>query len=165
MGPAATRHLATAGEDVVVVGPDEPQDWSQHDGAFASHYDEGRQLELASSEKVLIRLAKDSVRGFQEVEKATGISFFRRHPNLRVGPAGFSDGHYYNWDGIDAVGRDLGVETVHLDDQGLSERFPQFRFESGSHGLVEPSGGVNNPRRMVNAQLRAAEANRATGIN
>jgi glycine/D-amino acid oxidase-like deaminating enzyme len=76
MGAAAARHLATASEDVVVVGPAEPEDWSQHEGAFASHYDEGRQFELASSEKVLVRLAKDSVRGFQEVEKATGISFF-----------------------------------------------------------------------------------------
>ncbi|MEO1913521.1 MAG: FAD-dependent oxidoreductase [Myxococcales bacterium] len=164
MGAAAVRHLATAGEDVVVVGPEEPEDWSQHEGAFASHYDEGRQFELASSEEVLVRLAKDSVRGFQEVEKATGISFFRRHPNLRVGPAGFSDDHYYNWDGIDAVGRELGVETVHLDDQGLSDEFPQFRFESGSRGLVEPNGGVINPRRMVKAQLRAAEANGATVI-
>jgi sarcosine oxidase len=164
MGAAAVRHLATAGEDVVVVGPEEPEDWSQHEGAFASHYDEGRQFELASSEEVLVRLAKDSVRGFQEVEKATGISFFRRHPNLRVGPAGFSDDHYYNWDGIDAVGRELGVETVHLDDQGLSEEFPQFRFESGSRGLLEPNGGVINPRRMVKAQLRAAEANGATVI-
>ncbi len=165
MGAAAARHLATAGEDVVVVGPEEPEDWSQHEGAFASHYDEGRQFELASSEKVLVRLAKDSVRGFQEVEKATGIAFFRRHSNLRVGPAGFSDDHYYNWDGIDAVGREFGVETVHLDDQGLSEKFPQFRFESGSRGLVEPNGGVINPRRMVKAQLRAAEANRATVIS
>ena len=164
MGAAAARHLAAAGEDVVVVGPEEPQDWSQHEGAFASHYDEGRQFELASSEKVLVRLAKDSLRGFQEVEKATGISFFSRHANLRVGPAGFSDDHYYNWDGIDAVGRDLGVETVHLDDQGLAEKFPQFRFDSGSHGLVEPKGGVINPRRMVKAQLRAAQAKGATVI-
>ena len=164
MGAAAARHLATASEDVVVVGPAEPEDWSQHEGAFASHYDEGRQFELASSEKVLVRLAKDSVRGFQEVEKATGISFFRRHSNLRVGPTGFSDDHYYNGDGIDAVGREFGVETVHLDDQGLSEKFPQFQFESGSRGLIEPNGGVINPRRMVKAQLRAAEANRATVI-
>lgn len=91
MGAAAARHLAAAGEDVVVVGPEEPEDGSQHEGAFASHYDEGRQFELASSEKVLVRLAKDSVRGFQELEKSTGISFFRRHPNLRIGPEGFSD--------------------------------------------------------------------------
>lgn len=165
MGSAAARYLAQAGEDVVVVGPEEPEDWNQHEGAFASHYDAGRQFELASSKKALVRLAKDSLRGFQEVEKATGILFFRRHPNLRVGPAGFSDDHYYNWDGIDAVGRDLGVETVHLDDQRLSGKFPQFRFESGSRGLVEPNGGVINPRRMVKAQLRAAQANGATVIS
>ncbi len=165
MGSAAARYLAQAGEDVVVVGPEESEDWNQHEGAFASHYDAGRQFELASSKKALVRLAKDSLRGFQEVEKATGILFFRRHPNLRVGPAGFSDDHYYNWDGIDAVGRDLGVETVHLDDQRLSGTFPQFRFESGSRGLVEPNGGVINPRRMVKAQLRAAQANGATVIS
>lgn len=165
MGAAAARHLAAAGEEVVVVGPEEPENWSQHDGVFASHYDEGRQFELASSEKILVRLAKDSVRGFQEVEKATGIPFFRRHPNLRVGPAGFSDDHYYNWEGIDAVGRELSVETVHLGDQGLSETFPQFCFESGSRGLVEPNGGVINPRRLVKAQLCAAQANGGTVIS
>jgi len=165
MGSAAARYLAAAGEDVVVVGPEEPEDWSQHEGAFASYYDEGRQFELASSEEVLVRLAKDSLPGFQKVEKATGISFFRRHSNLRVGPAGFSDDHYYNWDGIDAVGQKFGVESIHLDDQGLAEKFPQFRFEPDSRGLIEPGGGVINPRRMVKAQLHAAEANGAKLID
>lgn len=165
MGTATARHLSKSAEDVVVVGPEEPSDWSQHQGAFASHYDEGRQFELASSEEVLVQLARASLPGFREVEKVTGISFFQDHPNLRVGPKEFSDDHYYNWDGIQSLTQKLGIETAELDDAGLAKQFPQFRFAPGSRALVEPKGGMINPRQMVKAQLRAAEMNGASVVN
>ena len=37
MGAAAARHLASAEDDVVVIGPEEPEDWSKHEGPFSSH--------------------------------------------------------------------------------------------------------------------------------
>ena len=75
MGAAAARYLSAAAEDVVVIGPEEPEDWSQPKGAFASHYDEGRQFELVGSDEMMVRLAAQSLPGFLEVEKAKNISF------------------------------------------------------------------------------------------
>ena len=42
IGAAAARHLSKMGHDVALIGPDEPADFSRHDGVFGSHYDEGR---------------------------------------------------------------------------------------------------------------------------
>jgi glycine/D-amino acid oxidase-like deaminating enzyme len=165
MGAAAARHLSAAAEDVVVIGPEEPEDWSQQEGAFASHYDEGRQFELVGSEEMMVHLAAQSLPGFLEVEKATGISFYRDHPNLRIGPEDFSDDHYFNWDGMRNVSSAFGVEAIDLDAEALGKKFPQFRFPSGSRALLEPKGGIINPRRMVRAQLQAAEANGASIVN
>jgi len=161
MGAAAARHLSAAAEDVVVVGPEEPSDWAKHEGAFASHYDAGRQLELAGSEKVLCQLAQRSLQGFRDVEQATGVSFLRSHPNLQVAPRSRIDG----WEEVRSVARSLGVETLVLDDAGLAERFPRLRFPPGSLGLLEPAGGIIDPRKMVKAQLRAAQMNGASVLN
>ena len=42
IGAAASRYLSAAGLQVAAVGPSEPANWKTHEGAFASHYDEGR---------------------------------------------------------------------------------------------------------------------------
>jgi sarcosine oxidase len=46
IGAAAARHLATQEDGVAVVGPDEPSDRGNHDGVFASYYDEGRMTRM-----------------------------------------------------------------------------------------------------------------------
>ena len=73
MGSAAARHLAESGEDVLVVGPDEPADAARHDGPFASHYDEGRQAEYAAHSVDLSRLARASTDNYRALETRTKI--------------------------------------------------------------------------------------------
>lgn len=34
IGAAAARHLALMGEEVLLIGPDEPQDYASHPGVF-----------------------------------------------------------------------------------------------------------------------------------
>lgn len=165
MGAAAARHLAAHVENVVVVGPEEPSAEAAHAGAFASHYDEGRQLELATDSRVLAQLASRSLGGFREAEQESGIAFLREHANLRVRDAGYDAEHPFDWGDAVAVARELGAETIELDQAGLAERFPQLRFDSRARALLEPRGGILNPRAMVRAQLRAAELRGATVVN
>jgi glycine/D-amino acid oxidase-like deaminating enzyme len=161
MGSAAARHLAEAGEDVVVIGPEEPVDWEHHRGPFASHYDEGRQAEFAAHNAGISRLSRASAGAFRDLEAKTGIAFYRDYPNLWVMPRGFRT-DYLDLDRCEALAKELGEELVPLDDAGLARRFPELRFPADSRGLLEPRGGLINPRRMVQAQLAAARERGAT---
>jgi len=155
MGAATARHLADAGEDVVLVGPDEPADYARHSGPFASHWDEGRQAEHASHSVDLARLARASTGAYPELERRTGIRFYRDHANLVVAPIGWRS-DYHDFDRALAIARELGEDQFLIDDAGLRERFPGIRFPAGSQGLCEPRGGIINPRDLVRAQLAAA---------
>jgi sarcosine oxidase len=162
MGSAAARHLAAAGEDVLVVGPEEPADGQQVDGALASHYDEARQVEFAGDSKLLCQLSRASVKGLREVERETSIRFYQDNANLRVAyPAYAAEG----WKPARGVARELDVELQDLTDADLAARFPELRFPAGSRGLLEPGGGIINPRAMVRAQLAAAQKYGATVVN
>jgi sarcosine oxidase len=61
MGAAAARYLALAGDEVAVIGPDEPRDWPRHDGVFASHYDEARITRTIDSDPVWALMANRSI--------------------------------------------------------------------------------------------------------
>jgi sarcosine oxidase len=161
MGSAAARHLAEAGEDVLVVGPDEPADPVRHTGPFASHYDEGRQAEYSAHSEDLSRLARASTNSYSELEKRTGISFYRDHPNLIAVPSDWKS-DYLDPDRCLAIAKVLGEKQIPLDDDELRARFPMFRFSPSSRGLLEPHGGIINPRDLVRAQLAAARAAGAT---
>ena len=161
MGSAAARYLAEAGEDVVVVGPEEPADFARHPGPFASHYDEGRQAEFAAHNEGISRLSRASANAFRGLQAKTGVEFYRDHPNLWVMPRGFRT-DYLDLDRCEALAKQLDETLVPLDDAGLAQRFPEFRFPADSRGLLEPRGGLINPRRMVQAQLAAARKAGAT---
>jgi len=161
MGSAAARHLSEAGEDVVVIGPEEPADWEHHPGPFASHYDEGRQAEFAAHNEGISRLSHASAEAFRALQARTGIEFYRDWPNLWVMPRGFRT-DYLDLDRCEALAKQLGVELLPLDDAALAARFPALRFPADSRGLLEPRGGLINPRRMVQAQLAAARKAGAT---
>jgi sarcosine oxidase len=164
MGSAAARHLAEAGEDVVLVGPEEPTDPEQHVGPFASHYDEGRQAEFAAHNVGISRLSRASADAFHGLQKRTGVEFYRDYPNLWVMPRGFRT-DYLDLDRCEALAKELGVELIPLDDAGLAARYPAMRFGPDSRGLLEPRGGLINPRRMVQAQLAAASKSGATLVD
>jgi sarcosine oxidase len=166
-GPAASaaaRHLAEAGETVALVGPEEPAGRVHPEGAFASHYDEGRQAEFAAHNEGISRLSHASAAAFRTLQQRTGIAFYRDHPNLWVMPRGHRT-DYLDLDRCEALAKQLGVELVPLDDAALAARFPEFRFPAGSRGLVEPRGGLINPRQLVRAQLAAARAAGASVVD
>ncbi len=156
MGAAAARHLARQTDGIAVIGPDEPEDRTSHQGVSGSHYDEGRITRTIDPNTDWARLANRSISRYAEIERDSGIQFYSPVGCLVTGPKRGGENDYVG-DVVDAAQR-LGVETDLLDDAGLKAKFPFFSFSSGSEGVYEPRGaGHISPRRLVKAQSLLAE--------
>ena len=163
IGSAALRHLSGAGVKVGLIGPDEPDDWAQHEGVFASHYDQGRITRALDKDEVWGRLAKRSMARYGHIEAASGIRFHEPCGFLHVGPPPPSEDDKLAR--VEAVGRRLGIRFDRLDEAGLQHRFPYLRFPPGYVGLYEQDGaGAINPRALVRAQQAIARNQRAVLI-
>ena len=149
-GSAAARHLALAGHDVTLIGPDEPVDFAVHDGVFASHYDEGRITRRLATDPVWSELACASRERYAAIEEASGIRFFTPVGAVMVGPEG---GAFVK--AVQGV-RAGGVPAEALDARGLERRFPFLDFGPRQAGFHEPDMGHVSPRRLVAAQTEAA---------
>ena len=148
-GSAAARHLAEAGEEVVLIGPDEPTEPRAHAGVFASHHDAARITRVLDRDPVWARLAHASLRRHAGLEAATGIHFHRPHPVLYA----------------DAGGGDLTTALVRtaqaLDVEPPEEATPPaaLNLPGGARRAVERgAAGWIAPRRLVQAQTLAALA-------
>ncbi|NEP20023.1 MAG: FAD-binding oxidoreductase, partial [Leptolyngbya sp. SIO4C1] len=85
IGAAAARHLSKAGYLTALVGPDEPQDRQQHQGVFASHYDEGRITRILDPHLHWAQLAQRSIACYRSLEAQTSITFYQEVGHLAVG--------------------------------------------------------------------------------
>ncbi len=156
MGAAAARYLALQGEGVAVIGPDEPTDWSNHHGVFASHYDEARITRTIDSDPIWARLANRSIARYGEIAAESGIDFYSEVGCLIVGPKRGGQDPYVGQ--VEAAARELGVAVELLSDAALKSRFRYFDFGSDCEGVYEEkNAGYVNPRRLVEAQSLLAE--------
>lgn len=156
MGAAAARYLALQGEGVAVIGPDEPTDWSNHHGVFASHYDEARITRTIDSDPIWARLANRSIARYGEIAAESGIDFYSEVGCLIVGPKRGGQDPYVGQ--VEAAARELGVAVEMLSDAALKSRFRYFDFGSDCEGVYEEkNAGYVNPRRLVGAQSLLAE--------
>lgn len=153
IGAAAARHLAVAGQDVVLIGPEEPADKASHTGVFASHYDEGRITRALDPSPFWSRASRASIARYAEIEAASGIRFFSPVGSVVSGPEGGS----FMRD-VRAV---AAAESISCDAPDAAERagqFSYFAFPDGTDLLHEPMGaGYVSPRRLVAAQTEAAK--------
>lgn len=158
-GAAATRHLTQLVDNVAVLGPDEPADWSQHAGVFASHYDQGRIVSATGPDEVWNWLDRNAIAQYRPLETATGIRFYNPVGLIRAchrdaplqNPGHRRKSYRYSGDeGVEMMKADTMRQTYHL------------QFPEGYDLFVEgaPSGYIN-PRDMVRAQLAAAAADGA----
>jgi sarcosine oxidase len=155
IGCAATRHLASAGVDVVGVGPAEPANWAYHDGPFASHYDSGRITRRLDAREEWAILASRSIDRYAEIEEASQIRF--HHPTglifVRDDPGGIANQKNVIRDldlpvSVGIVGGSGGSDLVHA----------EYQFPTGWTVLSEPGpAGFIDPRLMAQAQIVAAE--------
>lgn len=164
MGAAAARHLASAGADVALVGPDEPSDRARHEGVFASHYDEGRITRTIDPDADWARLAHRSIARYRGIEAESGIRFYTEAGCLISGPSPRGEAGY-----LDAVvsARDrLQVDAPLLDRVQIDARFPWFAIPRTSAGVFEAKGaGHINPRALVAAEAACTEKAGGTVIS
>ena len=75
IGAATARHLAERGDSVLVIGPEEPAGFADHQGTWAGHYDQGRMCHVLEIPVVTGVLTTRSIRRFPELTRRTGVEF------------------------------------------------------------------------------------------
>lgn len=154
-GSAAARHLAKAGEDVVLIGPSEPEAKRKHQGIFGSHYDEGRITRRNDRMAFWSQVSSAAIDRYSEIEAESGVSFFTEAGAVMAGSAGY----------VTAVKTASGYGEA-LDRAGLNQLFPYFDLPSDYGGYYENTGaGHVSPRRLVTAQTEAARRHGAVIID
>ncbi|WEX76356.1 FAD-binding oxidoreductase [Sinorhizobium numidicum] len=163
MGAAAARHLSRTGARIALIGPDEPEDWANHGGVFASHYDNARITRAIDNDPVWARLARSSIDRYPTIAAESGVKFYFEVGCLIAAPAPGSEFDYL--EKVELARDRLGVEAPLILGGDLVERFPWFRFPRGYDGIHEARGaGYINPRALVRAQTIAAERSGARVI-
>lgn len=148
IGSAALRHLAAAGLSVVGLGVAEPDDWAEHAGPFASHYDSGRVTRRLDARREWAVLADRAISAYPDLEAETGVRF--HHP---VGLL-FSRN---DEEGVEAHRAVIAARGLDVAESLTSEDLP-YRLPFGWPLFTEPSpAGFIDPRRMLAAHLVAAE--------
>lgn len=152
MGAAAARHLAVSGANVALIGPDEPGNWTTHEGVFSSHYDNGRITRTIDSDSDWARMARRSIERYRGIESRSGVSFYTEVGCLIAAADG---GDYLR--NVDGAAKKLGVPVAHMDAPGLQSRFPYFSFHDHESGIFEArDAGHVNPRALVAAETVCA---------
>ena len=149
IGSAAARHLAAAGVQVTLVGPDEPADFRSHPGVFAAHYDAARITRILDRDPIWADLAAASIARYPEIAAASGLQFHF--------PVGFLAAGGEGSDLIEALDATAAARELPIRD-GAGEAHPyqlpagtRTRFESGPAGWIDP-------RRLVQAEVIMAIA-------
>lgn len=161
IGSAAIRHLTVYCPElnVCVIGPDEPSNRKTHDGVFSSHYDQGRITRVLDPSPLWGNLARESIARYPLIESTSGLRFHHRVGCLRATdiPERVLE--------IDACAARFKPPHRRLDAAGCLERYPYLSFSDKFVAWDEQGeAGCINPRQLIEAQLKAAEAKGATVI-
>lgn len=169
IGSGALRHLAVDGIDVVGIGPAEPESFATHDGVFASHYDSGRITRKLDKRFEWAELACRSIAVYPSIASDGGVGFHV--------PAGavFASHDAAHVAALDAIGHRVGADHRILGSAAsglpttsdgrvlVGDRL--LALPAGSTVVSEPGpAGFIDPRRMLRAQLAAAERHGATVV-
>ncbi len=157
IGSAAGRYLSQSSDSVVMIGPDEPQgDWRQHDGVFASHYDQGRITRALDATLEWGLWAQRSIAEYASIEAASGIRFYHPCGGVQVGLANSSPEGYIPR--TEKVALHLGTAYQRYSGTEFRAICPALRFSDELAVLYEPTiAGYINPRSLVAAQVTIAE--------
>ncbi|SUE16102.1 Monomeric sarcosine oxidase [Rhodococcus gordoniae] len=160
IGTATARHLSERGASVLLVGPDEPSDFTDHDGVWAGYYDQGRLAHVLEVPLMTSLLAMRSIRRFPELQERTGERFATSTHSLTVMPDDSEPSGVTTWFNralLASNAADLGVDVEHLDSDRLRSEYPELRFAPGHVGIAQRDDAfIVNPRGLVRAELAAA---------
>jgi len=151
-GSAAAKYLSSSDEDIALIGPEEPDSRSNHQGVFASHYDESRLVRGIDPDLIWATLAKRSINQYRKIETASNINFYRDVGYMMVTPGGLGE-DWFNLPAMREVAADLNVKIENLNQTDLTDRFPYLDFTAGSSAVLQSEdAGYINPRLLVAAQ-------------
>ncbi|MEO3781786.1 FAD-dependent oxidoreductase [Actinocorallia sp. B10E7] len=160
IGSSAARHLADAGHATLIVGPEEPAGFEDHQGVWAGHYDEGRLAHVLEVPLMTCLLTMRSIGRFEALRERTGITFTTPTHSLAVMPrdtgADSRGGNWFDREALSQNARDLGIEVDELDEDDLCREYPSLTLEPGHVALVQRDAFILNPRALVRAELAAA---------
>ena len=156
MGAGALRRLAKDGLRCVGVGAPEPPALAPHEGVFASHYDSGRITRHLDSTFEWAELARRAIADYGAIE-AEGDELFHRPVGLR-----YAVSDQRELEAVREVLARLGTVARGVRELPASDD-PRVVLPNGATVLAEPRpAGHIDPRRMVRAQVTAAERAGAT---
>lgn len=160
---AAARYLSKESSNVALIGPNEPDDWQNHDGVFASHYDQGRITRILDADlDTWGTLAKRSIEVYGELEQKSNIKFHYPVGCLNIGYSGEATRSAKTT----AVGNALDATFESFNGVEAQNRLPFLQFPDDHQILLEnaPAGYVN-PRSLVAAQIAVAKQNGLEHVN
>ena len=149
IGSAAARHLAEAGRSVALIGPGEPADYATSEGPFASHYDEGRITRMIDPDPTWSQLAIRSIARYADIEERSGVPFHTGAGLVYASAEPRADL---------ALALELDVDAREVTATELAERFGIAMSGAETIILESAPAGHINPRRMIVAQNRLANA-------
>jgi sarcosine oxidase len=160
MGSAAAMHLASASDDVVMIGPTEAMAAESDVVPEASHYDVGRVTRIADPDPFWSGMASRSIGRYRALENITGIEFFNESGFL------WADADHNRASETLAMTMRAGGSMNELSADDVKERFPYFSIESEVRVMYqEGEGGTINPRSYVSAMTTRATQLGATVID
>ena len=132
------------------IGPAEPVEWNSHLDPFASHYDSGRVTRRLDARREWAILASRSIDEYGAIESQSGISFHN--------PCGLT---FVRRDPTGIANQQEVIRQLRLPvtiGRSETDSPPHYSFPAGWTTLNEPDpAGAIDPRRMIRAQLVAAE--------
>ena len=158
VGTATAKYLAKSGASVLVIGPDEPTDFSSAT-LFASHYDQARAQRIINFTPMWTHLSVDSVNAWPEIEAESGIDF---HNGAGCVYLAESEDEYLA--SVPGQAKEFNLDYQVLEDAaGVAKVASEFAFDRHVQGIYEsgPAGTIN-PRALVQAQLAVFEKSGGT---
>ncbi len=153
IGSAAAWMLAKTGAKVSLVGEPEPQDYDNHSGVFASHYDQARITRTLDPDLIWSELASRAQAAYAELERAGELSFFGQCGYLSAGSAEGEEA--FLRDSL-STGTSMGLDFDQLTQRELKHRWDMLNWANDDIGLYQSSGGWINPRLQVQAAVNAS---------
>lgn len=159
LGSAAAKYLSQAGLDVLIVGPAEPEPGKKaSQNAFGAHFDEARITRRLGWDEVWENLDALSQGRFDDIEQQSGIHFSHGCGSLAI----FATSIASRTEAMLNQAKLDGIEVERLTENELQRAFPELALlpiKGGVEGLMERNGvGYLNPRQLVKAQLKLAQA-------
>ena len=153
IGSAAAKYIATNNNNVILIGPEEPETKINHNGIFGSHYDEGRITRIADTDTTWAYLAKKSIKKYDSIFNFSKIDFYKQVGQLSVGPKSNNIDSYIN--SIIKSSEEITYDYHHLNIEEINNRYNNLKFPENSDFILQLNdAGHISPRRLVKAQIK-----------